>query len=144
MAVDMKGQTVGFLEVLERAEAPPNAGSRRRSGWWRCRCECGNELVVCRDYLQRKLTTHCGCKAKERNRHKGRKLAVVKRPRPFSIPQSDAGKVYGFSITTKCKHCRKVFERPHADWGYKIGDDFFCTYKCMREEERDRKGAKAK
>ena len=142
MAVDMKGEQVGFLEVVERAEAPPNAGSKRRSGWWRCRCDCGNEIVVCREYLRRQLITHCGCKNQEKNRRKERQPVVEQHPRPFSIPKVDAGKVYGFSITTECKRCGKVFERPHADWGYKIADDFFCTYKCMRAEEREKKGAK--
>lgn len=32
---------------------------------WRCKCDCGNEIVVYSKNLNRGVTTHCGCKSKE-------------------------------------------------------------------------------
>lgn len=45
--IDMTGQKFGRLTVIERA------GSRRSDGAsvWKCKCECGNEVLVARPNL---------------------------------------------------------------------------------------------
>lgn len=35
-----------------------------------------------------------------------------------------------------CPQCSKEFLRPTYKWAYKIGDTFYCSYKCMRIVER--------
>ena len=35
-----------------------------------------------------------------------------------------------------CPQCSKEFLRPTYKWAYKIGDAFYCSYKCMRIVER--------
>ena len=38
--IDLTGQTFGRLTVIERA------GTKHGEAAWRCRCDCGNEVVV--------------------------------------------------------------------------------------------------
>lgn len=57
------GMLFGDLSILRRGPkikaSRPNIAER-----WRCRCVCGNELIVPKYYLVRKPNpkTHCGCK----------------------------------------------------------------------------------
>lgn len=53
--IDLTGQKFGKLTVLEYA------GSKRGRAHWRCKCECGNECIVCSSYLRTGDTTSCGC-----------------------------------------------------------------------------------
>ena len=59
--IDMTGQQSGKLTVIEEA-------GRTKNGrvLWRCRCECGNEVVVRTDSLRREHTRSCGCYQRER------------------------------------------------------------------------------
>lgn len=58
--IDLRGQPFGKLTVIEEA-------GRTKSGrvLWRCRCECGNEVVVRADDLRREHTRSCGCYMRE-------------------------------------------------------------------------------
>ena len=58
--LDLTGQRFGKLTALERAE---NIGQRTA---WRCRCDCGGELVAKTVYLRAGKVTSCGCVRKER------------------------------------------------------------------------------
>lgn len=62
--VDMTGRRFGKLTVLEYAGAYIN-----RSALWRCRCDCGNEIIVLGSLLRDGRRTDCGCVPKERGRH---------------------------------------------------------------------------
>ena len=58
------GQTVGRLEVLERVPNPRANGPSPNAKWcvaYRCRCECGKELVVEKGNLKTGNTISCGC-----------------------------------------------------------------------------------
>ena len=55
------GNTYGYLTVIERA--PNNKDNR---AMWKCRCKCGNELVVLGKSLRNGNTKSCGCYQKER------------------------------------------------------------------------------
>ena len=59
-AVDMTGQRFGRLLVLGPADLPASRLNGQRLGW-RCRCDCGAEIVAARkDLLSGKLLS-CGC-----------------------------------------------------------------------------------
>lgn len=51
---DLTGQRFGRLVVLGLDH------SERRS-YWKCRCDCGNELVACSDVLNTGMKKSCGC-----------------------------------------------------------------------------------
>ena len=52
---DLTGATFGRLTVIERA------ANRNKHVYWRCQCECGNEVEVRADSLTRGPTVSCGC-----------------------------------------------------------------------------------
>lgn len=56
--VDLTGHRYGKLTVLGPAE---NIGERTA---WRCRCDCGREIVVCSNRLRSGHTKSCGCMEK--------------------------------------------------------------------------------
>ena len=58
---DETGNTYGYLTVIERA---PNSKDGR--AMWKCRCKCGNEVVVMGKHLRSGNTKSCGCYQKER------------------------------------------------------------------------------
>lgn len=58
--INLIGRTFGRLIVIERAE-----NSRFRKARWRCKCSCGNIVIVCSDNLRRGLTKSCGCFRKD-------------------------------------------------------------------------------
>lgn len=62
--IDMTGQIFGRLLVLERAEDHIQQNGRRRVQW-KCKCQCGNTIVVTRDRLVSGITKSCGCLQKE-------------------------------------------------------------------------------
>ena len=57
--VDMVGQRAGRLTVHSFAQ------TRSGKAYWRCECECGNERVICGQYLRNGRTKSCGCLHKE-------------------------------------------------------------------------------
>lgn len=59
--IDLTGRKIGRLTVLKRVGSDKN-----KKTLWLCRCECGNEKVICSNTLLRKnKTLSCGCLAKE-------------------------------------------------------------------------------
>lgn len=58
---DMTGRVIGRLLVIEEC-----GRDAHRHTLWRCRCECGNEVIVSGDSLRRGCTTSCGCYKRER------------------------------------------------------------------------------
>ena len=51
----------GYLTVIERA--PNNKEGR---AMWKCKCDCGNEVIVLGKHLRSGNTKSCGCYQKER------------------------------------------------------------------------------
>ncbi len=63
-ALDLAGQTFGFLTAVERIKEPGVAGFS-----WRCDCKCGNEVVMQAGKLtrnDRQVPRSCGCYWRER------------------------------------------------------------------------------
>lgn len=59
-AVDMTGQRFGRLTVLGPAELDRAKANGQRLGW-RCRCDCGREIVTTRKELMSGKVLSCGC-----------------------------------------------------------------------------------
>lgn len=55
-AVDLVGAIFGRLEVIERA-----GSNQYGAAQWRCRCDCGNDIVTTGNSLRRGATQSCGC-----------------------------------------------------------------------------------
>ena len=59
LKTDLTGQHFDRLEVLEPAPLPRKQANGQRTGW-RCRCECGNEIITTRKALVGGKRS-CGC-----------------------------------------------------------------------------------
>ena len=59
--IDLTGQTFGRLLVLYECGRAKNGDVL-----WKCRCECGKEIVVPGSSLRNEHTTSCGCYHRER------------------------------------------------------------------------------
>lgn len=57
VAHDLKGKRFGRFTVLEQAETR----DKRRGRWWKCICDCGNEVDVLGTLLVTGRKTSCGC-----------------------------------------------------------------------------------
>lgn len=51
---DLTGRRFGRLVVLEFSHTD-------RHSYWKCKCDCGNEVIACSDVLQSGLKRSCGC-----------------------------------------------------------------------------------
>lgn len=60
---DLKGQRFGHLVVTERSGSyrPPNFNKGRIRAKWKCKCDCGNTLIVMGQSLLNGDTISCGC-----------------------------------------------------------------------------------
>lgn len=57
---DLTGKRFGRLVVLEQAELEAPERNRNRRGW-RCRCDCGKEIVTTQKQLELDGVRSCGC-----------------------------------------------------------------------------------
>jgi hypothetical protein len=73
---DLTGQEFGRVTVIGFAESRYQlTGTRVRRQirhYWRCRCDCGNELEIREDQLTRGITKSCGCLQREASARTGR------------------------------------------------------------------------
>lgn len=58
--IDETGKVYGRLTVISLEN------DKRNGAMWRCRCECGNEVIVRGNQLRRGITKSCGCLRTER------------------------------------------------------------------------------
>lgn len=89
-AYDMTGQRFGRLLVLGPVDLPFPQQNGNRLGW-RCRCDCGNEIISTRKNLLSGKVLSCGCLLKEvsaadvnsRVKHQdGTQLTAIRPDRP--------------------------------------------------------------
>ena len=62
---DLTGQRFGRLLVIEYSSK-----NKWGNATWLCRCDCGNEKIICSNSLKRGLTKSCGCICKDFPRSK--------------------------------------------------------------------------
>lgn len=131
---DLTGKVYGVWKVLRRADDAeiPVCKTGKKQSWWRVQCTlCGKEAVRGRGTLK-KLHAQCSCIERQ-----------VNVTRPFVKVQGINHQLNLKTKTKQCAWCGKVFELECVgQWGWNIGNDLFCTYKCMRKEEEARKGRK--
>lgn len=56
---DLSGQRFTRLTVIEYVE------TRRRTPYWKCKCDCGKETIVASDHLKSGHTKSCGCYSRD-------------------------------------------------------------------------------
>lgn len=143
------GKQCGSLEVIAQAERPENNSIKIRGTWWRCRCKCGKEIVLPRQYITQKTFLSCGCKKRKSAQPKAAISADVGREKktpeqvaqdkakagraraeqikgkcdnfrmPMKLSKVDERSLNSLSSMIKCAECGKTFERISYDWVYK-------------------------
>lgn len=61
---DFKGKRIGKLSVLEKVEEKQwidSKGRKRKNIYWKCKCDCGNEVIRTEHSLREERTRSCGC-----------------------------------------------------------------------------------
>ena len=117
-ALDLTGQTFGYLTVLSRSGT---SGGKTQKARWLCRCQCGNTVVRESQYLRTKhrLTPrHCGCQH-------GNKTHAMTNTRPYRIwngmrrrclsPSDKDWRNYGARGITVCPAWAQSFDAFWAD-----------------------------
>lgn len=101
--IDISGHRFGRLVVLEHTYTRifPNGGKRTM---WKCRCDCGAEIVTQGQHLRTGRSNSCGCLQREiaaatNYRHGGRHT-----------------KLYGV-WTQMLQRCENPKNKRYADWG---------------------------
>lgn len=109
---DLTGQRFGRLLVLEPEAGTPVNGS---GDYWRCRCDCGKEVVCAKENLTGGSTQSCGCLRDETRKNNMKKsihfvegtcVERIASPRP------------GVKNTSGC---RGVYRRENNRWRAVIG-----------------------
>lgn len=65
--IDLTGERFGRLTVVERAE------NKNGCTMWKCKCDCGNEIMVDASCLKRGFTKSCGCLRRETSTKHGKR-----------------------------------------------------------------------
>ena len=110
--IDMTGRVIGRLLVIEECGRDAHG-----QALWRCRCECGNEVIVRGDSLRSENTTSCGCYHRERTGETFTTHGMCK-TRPYRIWRGllqRAGAVKGASEEAK---------RSYQDRGITVCDEW--------------------
>ena len=90
------GRRFGQLVVLEPAEPQDS----RKGRWWKCRCDCGNEILIPGTLLMTGRKTHCGCKTEKNYAYtdiRGQKFRRLTALYPLKKRSSKGGVIW---------HCR--------------------------------------
>lgn len=121
--IDLTGKRFGRLVVIEEADIK----DKFHRTMWKCKCDCGNEIIVPYQRLKLGQTRSCGCLAHE---------SLVKRNiRHGDSVRGKRERLYGIysSIKTRCY----AKDDPHYErWGgrgIKMCDEWFNSYESFKE-----------
>lgn len=128
----------GKLTVIEYAGTHTSPCGTKRN-MWRCKCECGKEVIVAANNLKNGSTKSCGCwkygKIKEHNTtHAGSKDRLYKiwlgMKRRCNSPKDKSYKRYGAKGIKVCDEWNNSYQS-FKEWAYANGyDDSAEFHKC--------------
>lgn len=94
---DLTGMRFGRLTVIERAEDYLSKNGRKYVQW-KCKCDCGNNVVVYGSNLNRSHTTSCGCLNKEVASEKMKKYNTYDLSGNYGVGYTTKGEEYYFDL----------------------------------------------
>lgn len=137
----LAGRTFGLWRVIAQAERPADSTSKLRGTWWLCRCQCGTERILPRNYLINGSVKSCGCKVQ--NRKQADKSTAEGAPKPRrtkNVPKGLALNFEELAKTTTCACCGAIFERTSGNWAYKLSigghTKWYCTWRCLQRARK--------
>jgi hypothetical protein len=123
--IDIIGQTFGKLTAIEDV-----GKDKWRQLRWRCRCECGNYIVVVGGDLRRGNTLSCGCLQKD---------LVSRRmmPRRVVVPRVLEYGVWA-SMKGRCNNKRDINYKHYGGRGIKVCNRWLNGYENFMKDMGDR------
>ena len=124
--LSLKGEVFGRLTVLDYAYTDKHGKTM-----WKCKCECGNEVVVVGSHLKNGHTQSCGCIQKESiikwsqkhgKRHTRLYYVWLDMKTRCENPKVNSYKNYGGRGVKICEAWRNSFQAFH-DWAMSNGYD---------------------
>ena len=110
--IDLTGQVYGLLTVIEKAPSYKTKGGNIVS-CWRCKCQCGNEVVVKTNSLRTGNTNSCGCYRKEKLKKKNPAPTMDLTNMRFGklVAKEKSGKRDHYGVYWNCQcDCGKITE----------------------------------
>lgn len=148
---DLVGHKWGKMEVIAPAERPEGNYITFRGTWWLCRCECGKEKVLPRQYITNEQVKSCGCGRRkpakkpepERKPEKTPEREKVTKTGMVKLTKNDMFNLSTIIHERKCKRCKKVFVRTSKDWKYRKTingkQHDYCSWDCYRGNNTGKK-----
>lgn len=118
------GKRFGMLTVLERVVSEYN-GEKHILARWKCKCDCGEEILVYSESLLSGKMKDCGCqRVKRQYEEYSRRLRGVynNMKRRCNAPENKSYKNYGGRGIKLCKEWNDSFSA-FRDWAYANGYD---------------------
>lgn len=115
LKIDLTGETIGRLKVIDRVAGTPA---------WRCRCECGAEVVKTTKNLRRG-TRSCGCLQKEIARARATKHGLSRHPLYFVLSE----------ILQRCENPSCSDYKYYGDRGVSVCEDWHNPVEFIRWAE---------
>ena len=118
--IDLTGEVYGRLLVIERAEDHILPSGQRRAKW-RCRCDCGEVVVVAATHLRRGTTRSCGCLGREQSQ---RRLVMLHASGPFGSSRQEIVTYWAVHRRLRCDRGRASEQAcvdcggPAQQWSY--------------------------
>ncbi len=75
-AEDLRGQRYGKLTVLYRVERLNSYDKSIHGTFWKCKCDCGNEIITAAQSLKTGRSISCGCAHKEFMKELGKSTSI--------------------------------------------------------------------
>lgn len=134
--IDITGQRFGRLVVIEYIKLDKN-----RQSIWKCKCDCGNEVLKKGYYLRNKWTNSCGCLNKEKLKNGFRIYLMNKAKRLPNNEASFNSLYYCYKRSAKIKN--HVFEIEKESFKELTSQNcFYCNKKPLQEKNMYRKTEK--
>lgn len=146
---NLVGHKWAKMEVIAPAEKPEGDTPMIRGTWWLCRCVCGTEKVLPRQYITQETTKNCGCsrvnrekppKQEEPEQEKDQKEEPAGR---MKLSKQDLKTMRGLMTECKCRGCKAKFVRTSTDWKYsRIINGHrhdYCSWDCYRGNNTGKK-----
>ena len=119
-AIDLTGQRFGKLTVIEKAE------TLNKNARFKCRCDCGNEMIVESQKLRNGKTNSCGCLRIE---------AIKKANTTHGQTKTRLYRIW-HSMKSRCNYDFKGSERYYGK-GIKVCEDWENSFESFRDWAMD-------
>lgn len=142
---NLVGHKWAKMEVIAQAERPEGNTLAFRGTWWLCRCACGKEKVLPRQYITQETSKSCGClrlKPEPPKQEKQEKPPQEETAVKMKLTKNDRLNLRDLK-ECKCKRCKKVFIRTSPDWKYTRNINGhrhdYCSWDCYRGKPAGKK-----